>query len=326
MISLSIGKMRGLQQCANTRGGFAILALDHRGNLRAALNPQQPHSVTPAQMIEFKHQVTASLAGQATAVLLDPEVGAAQCIAGGDLPGNCGLITALDATGYSGDASDRQSRILPGWSVAKVRRMGSSAAKLLVYYHPDSPRAAEIEDLVAHTAAACAEHDLAFFLEPLFYSLDPAQKKLPSSEMHRVVVETARRLTIPGVDVLKAEFPLDIRCETDTRHWVEACTELSQASRVPWILLSASVEFETYLEQVEAACRQGASGVAVGRAVWKEAAGLPEEERERFLNGTACQRMARCAALVTALARPWTDFYTPLQVDETWYERYTVAG
>jgi tagatose-1,6-bisphosphate aldolase len=324
MTTLSIGKLRGLQQCSSSRGALAVLALDHRNNLRNALNPQSPQSVTDAELTAFKVQTIAALAPAATAVLLDPEYGAAQCVASGALPGNVGLLTAVEATGYTGDPAARQSQIIPGWSVTKARRMGANAIKLLVYYHPESPAAAEVESFVRQVAADCAAQDLPLFLEPLSYAtrLDPSKKKLPPAELHRVVVETARRLVMSGVDVLKAEFPLDISAESDERVWAEACAELSAASVAPWVLLSASVGYDTYLRQVNAACRAGASGVAVGRAVWKEAVNLSGEARAAFLNDVARARMARLTALCDAHARPWTEFYSAPVIDSHWYARY----
>ncbi len=324
MPSLSIGKLRGLQQCATDRGALAVFALDHRNSLRRALRPDAPDTVTPAEMSAFKQQVVAALAPATSAVLLDPEVGAAQCLASGVLPGKVGLVAAVEATGYTGHAEARQSRILPGWSVEKAKRMGANAVKLLVYYHPDSPTAADVEALVQQVAADCARYDLLLMLEPLSYSLDPTGKKLPAAEKRRVVVETARRLVIDGVDVLKAEFPLDAEgdAEPDERVWSEACTELSEASTVPWILLSAGVSYETYLRQVTVACRAGASGVAVGRAVWKEAVDLTGQARIDFLQGPARDRMSRVTALCNALARPWTEFYPAPDIGADWYARY----
>ena len=322
MTTLSIGKLRGLQQCSTARGALAVLALDHRNNLRQALRPAAPDSVTPEEMVAFKRQVVGALAPAASAVLLDPEVGAAQCVACGALPGSTGLIIAVEATGYIGDPGARRSRILPGWGVEKVRRMGASAVKLLVYYHPDSPTASETESLVRRVAADCAAYDLPLFLEPLSYSLDLGRKSLRPEERRRVVIETARRLAAPGVDVLKAEFPLDIAAEPDERAWAVACAELSSASLVPWVLLSASADYETYLRQVTVACRAGAFGVAAGRAVWQEVPGLAGEARATFLHGPARDRMARLTALCGALARPWTDLYSPPDIGSDWYERY----
>jgi tagatose 1,6-diphosphate aldolase len=324
MMPISIGKLRSLQQTSTRRGVFAICALDHRNNLRNALNPLSPASVPLAAMVAFKCQVVEALAPASSAVLLDPEIGGAQNIAAGTLPGGVGLIMAVEATGYGGEPTARQSLVLAGWSIAKTRRMGASAVKLLVYYHPDGDTAPEIEALVAQVAEDCRAQDLALFLEPLSYSLDPVEKKLSPAERRRVVIETARRLVMPGVDVLKAEFPLDIKSDSDERTWAEACAELSQASRAPWILLSASVDFETYLRQVTVACQQGASGVAVGRAVWQEAPGLAGAERLNFLDQVARLRMQRLTALCEALARPWSDFYQAASIDDNWYRSYEV--
>lgn len=317
--TISIGKMRGLQQCSTPRGALAVLALDHRNNLRRALHPEAPETTTDDELVAIKQQITRTVGPASTAVLLDPELGAAQAIASGALPGDVGLVVAVEATGYTGDPTARQSQVLPGWSVAKAGRIGANGIKLLVYYHPEAPTAGQIEALVRQVAADCAAQDIVFFLEPLSYSLDPAQKKLVGDERRRVVIETARRLTPLGCDVLKAEFPLDFSAETDEQVWAEACAELSEASAVPWVLLSAGVTCETFLRQVAVACSAEASGVAVGRAVWNEAAALAGEARAAFLRDIARERMARVTALCDALARPWTDCYAPEPVSGEWY-------
>ncbi|MBN2388336.1 MAG: tagatose 1,6-diphosphate aldolase [Anaerolineales bacterium] len=318
MTPISIGKLRGLQRISAS-GAITCLALDHRQNLRKALNPADPSAVSDAQLSGFKLEVTAALAGEATAVLLDPEVSAAQAVAAGIIPNGVGLVVAVESTGYSGKPTARQSQVLPGWSIAKAKRMGAEAVKLLVYYHPDSRTAAEIEAFTAQVAADCQEHDLCLMLEPLSYSLD-ANHKLTSAEKRRVVVESARRLTPLGIDVLKAEFPLD-SADTDQAAWEAACAEVSTASVTPWILLSAALDFEAYLRQVTVACNAGASGIAVGRAVWKEAVGMGSAARADFLSGTARPRLTRLTALCQALARPWTDFYTAAAPFD-WYKAY----
>jgi tagatose 1,6-diphosphate aldolase len=320
--TLSIGKVRGLQQCATSYGAFAVLALDHRNNLRTALRPEAPDTVTHAEMVAFKREVITALAPASSSVLLDPEVGAAQCITGGAIPGKTGLVVALEATGYTGTPLARQSEILPGWSVAKAQRIGANAVKLLVYYHPDSPTARSIESLVEQTALECNHHHLALILEPLSYAYQSEGKKLSASERYPVVIETARRLTIPGVDILKAEFPLDMETNPDEQAMADSCRDLSSASAAPWILLSASVPYEVFLRQVTIACQSGASGVAAGRAIWQEASRLQGEARGVFLRTTAFARLERLADLCNALARPWTDFYAPAAVGENWYEQY----
>jgi tagatose-1,6-bisphosphate aldolase len=315
MKGLTIGKLRGLQQSSSAQGTFTCLALDHRQNLRKA----NPVFVEATELSRFKLDITAELAPYATSVLLDPEVSAAQAIAAGKLPGDKACVVTVESTGYAGEAAARRAQLIPGWSVEKAKRMGASMIKLLVYYHPDSATAAETEDFTATIAADCNHYDIGMMLEPLSYSL--TDQKLTGDEKRYVVVETARRLTpIPGIDILKAELPLDTSVN-DPAVLAEACREVSTAAVIPWILLSAAVSFETYLSQVIAACQAGASGIAVGRAVWQEAVTMSGQERLDFLRTTGKQRLVRLNALCTALARPYTDFYSA-EAGFDWYRTY----
>ena len=318
-----LGTLRGLDACSSDRGTFTVLALDHRQNLRKELRPADPTSVTEAEMVAFKRAVVRALGRAGTGILLDPEIGVGPAIADGSLAGGTGLIVAVEATGYEGDAGARRSRILPGWGVAQVKRIGASAAKLLVYYHPDAPNAADQERLVAEVAAACREADLALFLEPLSFGLDGG--KLAGEERRRVVVETARRLTASGADILKAEFPYDPSV-TDEARWADGCAELDAATPVPWVLLSGGVDDETFERQVGTACRAGASGVLVGRSVWAEAATLAPDARDAFLASTGRERLARLAALVDDLGAPWRPRWTRARSPEApasgWYAAY----
>lgn len=315
MKTISIGKLRGLQQISSQRGTFTALALDHRQNLRKA----NPALASDEELSRFKLDVTSILAAKATAVLLDPQVAAAQAIARHAVPNNIGLVVAVESTGYTGVATARQAQIIPGWSAEKAKRMGASAIKLLVYYHPDSPSASEIESFAKNIVDECARHDLVLMLEPLSYSLEE-DKKLSSAEKRYVVIESAKRFTALGADILKAEFPVDAT-ESDQSVWKEACEEISSASVAPWILLSAAVDYETFVQEVTVACNAGASGIAVGRAVWQEAAMMTGDERIKFLRTIASQRISRLTSLCHALAKPYTDFYTA-DAPFGWYQNY----
>ncbi len=316
-----LGARRGLAACASDRGTFVVLALDHRQNLRRELRPDAPDSVTYDEMVDFKRAVVRALSTTATGTLLDPEIGAAQCIADGSLPARAGLIVAIEATGFLGPTTARVSRVLDGWSVDQAKRMGASAAKLLVYYHPDAPNAADQERLVQEVAEACVDADLALFVEPLSFSLQEGQR-LIGEERRRVVVETARRLTKIGGDVLKAEFPYDPSI-TDEGRWADACAELDAVSSVPWVLLSGGVDDTTFAAQVRVACAAGASGVLAGRSVWAEAATMDPVARDAFLHSTARDRLLGLVELVEATGRPWDDRPGPLagspDPGERWY-------
>lgn len=318
-MKISVGKLRGLQQCVSNQGTFTCLALDHRQNLRRALFPENPEASNAEDLRDFKLGVAKVLSPEATAVLFDPEYAAAQAIANQTIPGGKGLVVAIEATGYVGDGGARMSRVLDGWSVEKAKRMGASMIKLLVYYHPDSPTASEIEVFVARIGEECKKHDLGMMLEPLSYALDGG-KIQTAQEKRYVVIETARRLTPLGADILKAEFPLTTDI-TDEAVWIEACDELTKASKVPWILLSAAVDFEVFLRQVTIACNQGASGIAVGRAVWKEAVNLKGFEQYDFLNTISSKRIQKLNSLCSSLGHSINDFYDA-DVNFDWYKNY----
>jgi tagatose 1,6-diphosphate aldolase len=323
-VGFRLGTRRGLDACASARGTFAVLALDHRQNLRKELRPDAPESVAYAEMVEFKRAVIRALAQSATGSLLDPEIGAAQCIVDGSLPGAAGLLVAIEATGYEGPPTARVSRVLPGWSVEQAKRLGASAAKLLVYYHHEAANAADQERFVADIAAACRAADLPLFVEPLGF--DPASGgRLTGEARRRGVIETARRLTAIGGDILKAEFPYDPSV-ADRGRWREACAELDAASAVPWVLLSGGVDEATFHAQVEIACLHGASGVVAGRSVWAEAATLAAEPRAAFLATTARDRLRRLVDLVEDVGRPWnaraTTLASAVTPSEGWYREY----
>jgi len=330
-MNVPIGKLRGLQQLADSKGIMKMCAIDHRGALKRALNETNPDAVSYQDMVDFKLDLCQAVASFASAILLDPEYGAAQAIAAGALPASKGLLVSLEKSGYSGSSDARITELLPGWSVKKAKRMGASAVKLLIYFRPDLKEVAPRQlDLVASLADECLEEDIAFLVEPVSY---PVEKEKDSAKRFAeikpdLVIETARQVTVLPVDVLKAEFPADIRFEQDEERLFRLCQELDQASLCPWVLLSAGVDFNSFRKQVELACKAGASGFLAGRALWQEGAAIrSREERMKFFQHTAAIRLKELADIADAYGKPW---YSKLGVKngrfapvaEEWYRSY----
>ena len=71
-MSLTIGKLRRLQQCSTPDGMFVIVALDHREDLRSLLKPIEPDSLSYGEMGVFKSDVVHSVAVVVSAVLMVP--------------------------------------------------------------------------------------------------------------------------------------------------------------------------------------------------------------------------------------------------------------
>jgi tagatose 1,6-diphosphate aldolase len=316
--ALTIGKWRRLQQTAGSTGTFAVVAVDHRGPLRRSLEKESPQGKTDEALTALKKDIVRHLAPATTAVLLDPETAAGQCVADGSMPAGTGLIVALD-TGSTGDPANRTTGLVENWSVEKTVRMGASGVKMLLYYNPDASEAGEQEALVREIAADCARYDIPFFLEPLSYASDGSHGPLPPEQRREVVIETAHRLVPLGVDILKAEFPVDVSVEPDENIWHDACRELTDTSKAPWVLLSAGVPYDTFLKQVLIACEAGASGVMAGRAVWKEAVTLDIVARNNFLQSVGYERMRRLRSLCEELGRPFTEVYDSPELSYDWY-------
>ena len=331
MTSLSVGKLRGLQQIAGPEGIFTICALDHRGSFRNMINRENPQAVTYDEMVSRKMELCSTLGPHASALLIDPLFGAAQCIGQGILPRSTGLLVSTEATGYEGGKEHRVTTLLEGWGVEKIKRMGASAAKILVYYRPDiQPLAGEQLKTVNAVAEDCIKYDLPFLVEPVSYPVgneadNPAEFARRKEE---IVIQTARDISSLPIDVLKAEFPSDLRYRQDTLELVDICRRLDKASRVPWVILSAGVDFDTFAQQVEIACRAGASGFLGGRAIWQEAMDIGDTaERIRFLSTVAVDRTRKLAEIATRHGTPWYQRYDVSTaelagVSEGWYRQY----
>ena len=72
----------------------------------------------------------------------------------------------------------------------------------------------------------------------------------------------------------------------------EACAEITAAcDGVPWAVLSAGVDHETFVGQVATAMENGASGVIAGRALWKDCISLDRSVSEYRLENIASARL-----------------------------------
>jgi tagatose 1,6-diphosphate aldolase len=310
---------------------MTMCAIDHRGALKRALNGKNPDKVSYQNVVDFKLDLCQAVAPFASAVLLDPEYGAAQAIAAGLLPGSKGLLVSMEKSGYSGDRAARITELLPDWDVRKAKRMGASAVKLLIYFRPDLKEVASQQlDLVARLADRCMEEDIAFLVEPVSYPIEEeggSSKKFDEIKPD-LVIETARQITALPIDVLKAEFPADIRVEQNEGKLLRLCQQLNQASRLPWVLLSAGVDFDSFRKQVAIACKAGASGFLAGRALWQEGAQIrSRKERMSFFRNTAASRLKELVEIADSYGRPWDSrlgaergTFGPVAAD--WYRNY----
>jgi tagatose 1,6-diphosphate aldolase len=303
-MSTSIGTLRGLQQISGDNGIFTMMAMDQRGSLQTMLGlPTSDY----ARMREVKVEVVRALAPHATAVLLDPLFGAAESVAEGALPGSCGLIVALEETGYTADGSGRLTSLIPNWGVDKIKRMGASAVKLLVYYQPAETQAARHQrEVITRVLDACRTYDLPLLVEAVTYPAAGQDRATFAASKPGTVIRTAEELTPLGFDVYKAEFPVDLSLPHDAKTVETWCDRLNAVMPMPWVILSAGVDINQFVTQVEIACRHGASGFLAGRAIWKESVAIADPAARRVhLQTVAVENLRRCSALARQYAIPF---------------------
>ena len=76
------------------------------------------------------------------------------------------------------------------------------------------------------------------------------------------------------------------------------------AGNVPWAVLSAGVNHETFIGQVEIAMRNGASGVIAGRSLWKDCISLDRAVTRQRLETIAVPRLREIQAMIARYRAP----------------------
>ncbi len=361
MTTMSMGKLANLRRLADGAGRFKMLAIDQRDSLRKALGQalrRESAQVTYEDMAATKTLITEVLAPYSTATLVDPVYGLPRAVR--VVPGAVGLLVATEETGYEKagpGGRERKSRLVEGWSVAKAKRAGANAVKLLIYYNPDASGEvlAHQQEVVRQVGEACRQEDIPFLLELVTYPIEEPSADTPEFARRRPehTLESAREFSRDDyqVDILKLEFPGDLKY---TRQFCAGafdgqerpavydldqvrgfCRRLDEVSRRPWVILSGGVAIKEFLANLELAVEAGASGFLCGRAIWKDVVPrYPDLEGMRaFLRAEGTYNFLRANATAER-ARPWFDHpwigggerVRLPEEDASWYRQYAQAA
>jgi tagatose 1,6-diphosphate aldolase len=340
-LGLTPGKLRGLQRISNPNGTLTMVATDQNSSMISMMKESlkkrgQEREPTFEEIVEAKTDLTRALGPCGSGLLVDAYYGAWNAVASLSLPRNTGLLVRVEKSGGPKNAAGAPiGEIEPGWSVAKIKRMGADAVKLLAQFEPTEPDSAEKNfALIEQIYGECVQHDILMLLETVSFPFKhdgKAEDKKSASYVGRkaqTVIESARQLS-RWCDIYKAEFPGTFGHETDSQ-LVENLHQLDQASERPWVLLSAGVDFPDYKKQVEMAMRAGASGVLGGRAFWKEYFTFDKpEDRSKFARTEAAGRVKQIHDIVIERGKPWYARYGLTMEDiscfrctEGWHFRY----
>lgn len=290
-MSYPAGKYRRLTRLSDAAGAFSMLAIDQRKSLRQMISAQtgEAPDAIPASGLELvKRVVTRELSGKASALLTDPLFGYPTTF--DVIPHDTGVMLSIETTGYATvNGHERLTRLIPSWGVEQALVTGADGIKLLIWYNADASSATleHQKAIVRFVGEQCARFEIPLILEIVTYPLDDLDVASPEwarEKPHRVV-DAARTFSDPsfGVDVLKMEFPGNLKYTAEYRnrpfgsgtvlHTLDEIRDfnrqLDRASSVPWVILSAGVDPEEFIENIGISNGAGASGFLCGRAVWK---------------------------------------------------------
>ena len=319
-MQLSPGKLWGLRRMADDAGRFKMTAVDQRPPIK---NPIAAHYGTDEapydDVARFKALLIEMLQEQSSAMLLDPHYAVPRGIE--FLSPTKGLIVTLEDSLFQETPGGRLSSEIDDWSVAKIKRMGGDAVKVLAWYRPDASASVNDhqKDFVKRIGAACARYDIPFLFELLVYPLsrDAHQTtdyiELQGKKADDVLASVEEFAGADyGVDVFKLESPVNADdvpgIGNDGWEAVQSVyDEMGRLAGRPWVMLSAGAGKPQFRNILTHAYRAGASGYLAGRAIWLDAfSQFPDWDLVRAgLGGESVDYMKDLNALTDAEAAPW---------------------
>jgi sulfofructosephosphate aldolase len=290
VMALTTAQLRAYQQICDPSGRMLVIAMDQRASMRSLIEAPGGEA-TYADLVAAKLDLVRHLGNEAPGVLLDPQVAVPQVIDDGVLARDCALMIGMDATGYDTDeAGLRISRIVEGVDARRVRALGGSAAKMNIFMRPDLQDVhSQPARMIASVVEDCAREDILLVIEILTYALPSESPADYRALAPQLVVQAAAIARQSGAQVMKLQFPGSL----------DGCAAVSAAlDGIPWAVLSAGVDHETFLEQLRTALAGGASGAIAGRSLWKDCLSVDADVRAQRLREVAVPRLREIQAVL----------------------------
>lgn len=318
-------KRKYMEKLSDENGIISALAFDQRGALKRLMAQYQEAEPTVAQMEELKVLVAEELTPYASSMLLDPEYGLPATKA---LDKNAGLLLAYEKTGYDTSSTKRLPDCLDVWSAKRIKEQGADAVKFLLYYDVDSSEELnqQKQAYIERVGSECVAEDIPFFLEILAY--DETIADASSAEYAKVkprkVIEAMKVFSDSrfNIDVLKVEVPVNVKYvesfgDGEVVHTKEEAAaffkEQDEATKLPYIYLSAGVSAKLFQETLVFAHESGANfnGVLCGRATWagsvKDYIEQGEEAARQWLRTTGFKNIDELNKVLQKTATSWKE-------------------
>ncbi len=320
-MDLSAGKLWGLRRLADAGARFKMTAVDQRPPIKNLVAARRGTETAPYDDVAaVKALLIEELAASSSAMLLDPHY--AYPVGIGHVRPSQGLLLTLEDSIFEETPGGRRSSPIDDWSVAKIKRAGGDAVKVLAWYRPDADPAIceHQQQFVAAIGESCRDHDIPFVFELLVYPMpgDTGHTtdyvEQPGKRTDHVLESVATFADASyGVDLFKLESPVaaaevpDPDGE-DAGAAQAAFDELGRLAGRPWVMLSAGAGKDEFRRILTFAYRAGASGYLAGRAIWWDAfQAFPELDVMRAgLQSGGVPYIREINRLTDELAMPWT--------------------
>ena len=319
-------KYAALEKMSDKNGVIAALAIDQRGSLKKMLAAAANKPANEEDIVEFKKAISSELTPYASAILLDPEYGlpASKVRADGS-----GLLVSYEKTGYDATEPGRLQDLISVWSVRRLKEAGADSIKFLLYIDPDEDKSIldQKEAFVERVGDECVAEDIPLFVELVTY--DDSIGDVKSAEYAKVkphkVIEAMKEFSKPKyhIDVLKVEVPINLDYVEGFNgdnpvvytkdEAIKYFKEQSDATKLPYIFLSAGVSAQAFRDELHLAKDADAkfNGVLCGRATWKGAiepfAKDGEDAGKKWMNDQGKKNIEELNKVLAETATSWKD-------------------
>lgn len=294
MTKMTTAELRGYQQICGANGAMMVIAADQRGGMRKLLasDPVEQSKIPNDILGNSKADITRFLASQATSILLDSTCAVPGVVDDGVINRDIALLIGLDDSGWdiSPMGGYRLSKLVPGITARRVRDLGGTGGKIMVYLRPDTPEANTHNiSILIQCITDFAQENLLLVVEFLTYQLEGESAEDYAAKFPSLIEEGCQISIDCGAKLLKIPYPGS----------PEACANVTKlCGDVPWAVLSAGVDHETFIGQVEIAMKNGASGVIAGRSLWKDCISLDRSVQREKLEILAVPRLNEIKAII----------------------------
>ena len=289
-MAFTTAQLRAYQRiCDPGSGRILVIAMDQRSSMLGLI--QVSGTATADDLVNAKLDLVAHLGNEAPAVLLDPTTVVPQVVTDGVLARDTALMVGMDATGYEPGADGlRVSRVVEGVDASRVRAVGGDVAKMNVYMRPDREGLdSHPARLIASVVEDCAREGILVAIEILTYPLEGESAEDYQAAAPELIVQAAAIARECGAPMLKLQYPGSL----------EGCAAVTDTlGDIPWAVLSAGVDHETFVKNLRTALSGGASGAIAGRSLWKDCLLGDREATAQRLREVAVPRLREVEAVL----------------------------